>query len=590
MSFFCFPFVKLAFALIFGQCLFDICPDGCRFLLPWLVPLLLLGLLVLRLCLRSRAWYWQKWASVCLFVFVALLQMWRLALAPSSKDVFGENEHSFAVTLLAKPVEKPNSWQCQVRMLVERGRLYPWQEPPKLQLYLPKDSLSETLRTGDVLHLRCRLESLDEPLLVVSLPDSLSRSFRRIPEAFDYNTSLRRQGFVATAYVPAGHWRKDPHLQLFPFRRQMERLRERLVARYEKAGISGPQLALISALTLGQKNLMDDTQRESYAAAGVSHILAVSGMHVGIICQLLSSLLFWMRGHRVLFVVKYLILTVLLWVYACLTGFSASVLRAVIMFTVSALGICLQRRAYAWNSLGFAASIMLLFNPDYLYQLGFQLSFIAVVAILSLHPYFQKQFSLPENSGLQNMMTSSTPYNQGNESVAGSIPLRSGASQRNHPFHVSSFLRRLFQKTGSYGKDLFCLSLAAQIGTAPLSVYCFHEFPNYFWLSNLFLVPLSLLLTYLGVALLMLADLMPFGVALSALLNAALDAFMGIAAWISSLPWAQAKGLYPSFLEMVILYVSLFLFIRLSQSKWLHYQIDNIFRQIRNSAWHLNRS
>ncbi|MBO5663680.1 MAG: ComEC/Rec2 family competence protein [Bacteroidales bacterium] len=445
----------------------------------------------------------------------------------------------------------------------------------KWQLYLAKDSASAALCTGDVLYFRCCLEGLAEPALMDAYPDSLRAAAQRRPQAFDYHRFLRRKGFVATAYVPAGQWGKDENRRYLLLRRQAEQLRHRCVQRYENAGIEGEALALIAALTLGEKSQFEDQARNRYSSIGVSHILAVSGMHVGIICQLISLFIGGLpRSNRWLLRLRQSLLVVLLWAYALLTGMSASVLRAVLMYTVAALAICLQRKAYTWNSLAFAACVMLLWQPAYFYNLGFQLSFVAVASILLWQPYFQQAFALSADSPLQSMMTASSVMMNAQE----------------HSKALHSLWRRLlhfFRKLFDYFKELFCLSLAAQIGTAPLSAYYFHQFSNVFWLSNLLLVPLALPLTYLGIALLCLSDLPLLGPLLSSLLEMALRLFIRISESLSSLPLSSTQHLYPSLAETSLLYILLFsLFYLLRSNKW-HYYVDQIFRARRKVIWKL---
>ena len=345
--------------------------------------------------------------------------------------------------------------------------------------------------------------------------------------------------------------------------------------RYENAGIEGEALALIAALTLGEKSQFEDQARNRYSSIGVSHILAVSGMHVGIVCQLIGLFIGGLpRSNRWLLWLRQCLLIAMLWAYALLTGMSASVLRAVVMYTVAALAVCLQRKAYTWNSLAFAACAMLLWQSAYFYDLGFQLSFVAVASILLWQPYFQQAFALSADSPLQSMMTAS--------SVMMNVKGRSKTLQSLLPR-----LARFFRKVFDYFKELFCLSLAAQIGTAPLSAYYFHQFSNVFWLSNLLMVPLALPLTYLGIALLCLSDLPLLGPLLSSLLEVALRLFIRISEAISALPLSSTQHLYPSLAEITLLYVLLFsLFFVLRSNKW-HYYVDQIFRARRKVIWKL---
>lgn len=569
-----YPFVKLAFALITGRLLMCVFAELAA--LYWLVAALslLLLLMLLRVCLRKHLWQWRR-LSLCLLLGSMALLYAAYVVHLESLPSLSDEVSSYCALLLSPPIEKPKSYQCELREIRQTAGFASLRPKSKWQLYLAKDSASAALRTGDVLYFRCRLEGIAEPALMDAYPDSLRAAAQRRPQAFDYHRFLRRKGFVATAYVPAGQWCKDENRHCFPLRRQAEQLRHRCVQRYENAGIKGESLALIAALTLGEKSQFEDQARNRYSSIGVSHILAVSGMHVGIICQLIGLFIGGIpRSNRWLLWLRQCLLIVLLWAYASLTGMSASVLRAVLMYTVAALAICLQRKAYTWNSLAFAACAMLLWQPAYFYNLGFQLSFVAVASILLWQPYFQQAFALSADSPLQSMMTAS--------SVMMNVQVQSKA--------LHSLWRRLlhfFRKLFDYFKELFCLSLAAQIGTAPLSAYYFHQFSNVFWLSNLLLVPLALPLTYLGIALLCLSDLPLLGPLLSSLLEVALRLFIRISESLSALPLSSTQHLYPSLAETSLLYVLLFsLFFVLRSNKW-HYYVDQIFRARRKVIWKL---
>nr|MBQ5605560.1 ComEC/Rec2 family competence protein [Bacteroidales bacterium] len=574
MSILKYPFIKLALALMAGRLLLSVFTELA--VLYWLVAalFLLLLLLLFRVCLRKHLWLWRRFS---LWIFLASMALLYAAYVLHLEKLpsLSEQESSYCAVLLSPPVEKPKSYQCELQEMTKTSGFAILRPKSKWQLYIAKDSASAALRTGDVLYFRCRLEDLAEPALMDAYPDSLLAAAQRRPQAFDYHHFLRRKGFVATAYVPAGQWGKDENRRYLLLRRQAEQLRHRCVQRYENAGIEGEALALIAALTLGEKSQFEDQARNRYSSIGVSHILAVSGMHVGIICQLISLFIGGLpRSNRWLLWLRQCLLIAMLWAYALLTGMSASVLRAVLMYTVAALAICLQRKAYTWNSLAFAACVMLLWQPAYFYNLGFQLSFVAVASILLWQPYFQQAFALSADSPLQSMMTAS--------SVMMNVQVQSKAL---HSFvqRLARFLRKLFD----YFKELFCLSLAAQIGTAPLSVYYFHQFSNVFWLSNLLMVPLALPLTYLGIALLCLSDLPLIGPLLSTLLEAALRLFICVSKGLSALPFSSTQHLYPSSAEISLLYVLLFSLFFLLRSNKLHYFIDQFFRRRRKVIWKL---
>lgn len=457
----------------------------------------------------------------------------------------------FRVRLLEKPQEKTRSTQCRVEVVSADSA--DWHQR-RIQLSLPPDSTLLPLLPGQELLVRCRPTPI-----------------RNFSADFDYETYMKRKGYCARAFVSEGDWKllapvRGNFFTTGQLRVASERARLHLLDIYRQGGIDGAQLALVAALTLGKKDLMDEETRAKFATAGVAHILAVSGMHVGIICGLLSFLMRWLlaflpvRRRRV---PTQLVLVLLLWGYAFLTGLSASVIRAVLMYSVAALGICLQRRSPSWNTLGFAAFVMLLARPLYLFDLGFQLSFIAVASILWLLPIFQRYFRLDFDPNL-----------------AACFGYAKGVK--------------------NYFLQLLALSLAAQIGTAPISIYHFHQFANYFFLSNLLLVPLSAVITYAALGFLLshaISSIFPsilptvFKYAIPeasktagidsqvlAFLGKALDCLLKLfcrtADWIDTMPGALSQGLWPTKAEVMIAYTLLLLAISISQNKVYLYTLN----------------
>lgn len=200
------------------------------------------------------------------------------------------------------------------------------------------------------------------------------------------------------------------------------------------------EIAIVQALILGQKKDINKQLYSDYAAAGAIHILAVSGLHVGIIYFILIALL---RPLKYLFkyeLVISIIIVISLWGFAFLTGLSPSVIRAVTMFSFFAFAKAINRETNTINTLFLSYFTLLIINPLWLFHIGFQLSYLAVLSILWLYPLFNKVYC-PKNY----------------------------------------FARKIW--------DIFTLTLAAQIGIFPLSIYYFHQFPGLFFMTNLIILP-----------------------------------------------------------------------------------------------------
>lgn len=267
----------------------------------------------------------------------------------------------------------------------------------------------------------------------------------RNPGAFDYQFYLftrriRYQVFVQELLpLPVGRPSVSVSRTIYQWR---QRLSKRLVQDTHSPAVAAVSLALV----LGQKDQLDDKMRETYARAGAMHVLAVSGLHVGIVAVFVQGLL---RGilpaGRFRRRISILGGIVAVWLFALLTGAAPSVLRAAIMFSLFMVGQLYRTRAGVWNSILAAAFLMLCVNPLFIFQLSFQLSFSAVAGILFFYPLFYRMLYPPG---------------------------------------------RFF----TYIWQLLCVGLAAQLATAPLTVYHFGQFPLLFWLSGWIVIPLATLI------------------------------------------------------------------------------------------------
>ena len=222
------------------------------------------------------------------------------------------------------------------------------------------------------------------------------------------------------------------------------------------AGLSREALPVFAALLLGQQTDIGKEMLKDYQLAGAVHILSVSGLHVGFIVMFLTALLKPLPNHRWGRALRLLIILVSLWSFAILAGLSPSVVRSATMFSFLAWGAQLRRPANAFHTLAVSAMVLLLIHPAYLFDVGFQLSYAAVAFILWLQPI------------LNNLWQPKT-------------------------------------KIAGYARDICTVSVAAQIGTLPLSLYYFHQFPGLFMITNLLIIPLVGVIMGAGLLLLMLS-------------------------------------------------------------------------------------
>lgn len=449
-----------------------------------LASLVALFLLPLALGLGlNRISYGKRWLfGVGVSAFMFLLGWFLTARAWKEVVVDWSSERlMYRAVVQEFPVEKPQTYRLRTEV---SGK--------SVFLYLPKDSLSASLGIGDELWLYARIE-----------PPQNRDGF----SAFDYARYLYREGISGTAYVPAYAWRRIGVSPQLNWKQKALACREWVIDKYKEWGIGEEQLPVLSALTLGCKDYLDAETREAYSKAGISHVLALSGMHIGIVWLLLDGVarillvarLRWLRG---------LFVTIVLWAFAFVVGLEPSVVRAVIMCMLMELGRLSGTKALSLNTLSIAAFFMLLYRPFYLFDVGFQLSFVAVASILFLYPL-----------------------------IFGCLSVRN--------------------RVGRWLWGVTSVSVSAQLGTAPLVMYYFSNFSVYFLLANL-LVAVLLPLIIFGSALLLLAAPLPeIQTVVSKVLDGLVAGMSGIASWVSDLPGASFSLSSLQVVELVLYYVVL---------------------------------
>lgn len=381
----------------------------------------------------------------------------------------------YEVELTSSPITKERSVMCHAQTHSRTDSTGTHAVGKNVILYIAKDSSAAALRRGTRLLVS---SSIAEPQTTGN------------PEEFDYGLYLRRQGIGGSGYVAADSWQVIGEKRGFSLLDFADDCRAYLLGIYRRMGLSGDEFGMLAALTLGYKDALTPELRESFSTTGAMHVLAVSGLHVGIIYAVFGWILSLLlrhtkRSERL----KSALIIIFLWFYAFVTGLSPSVLRSTIMFSFMALAGIIGRKSQTYNTIFLSAFLLLLYKPTLLFDVGFELSYSAVVAIV----YFQ-----PKIVGL---------------------------------LHVRNrFLR--------WAWELTAVSLAAQIGTAPFSVYYFHQFPNYFLLSNFVVIPAATLILYGAVTLFATAWIPFVGAAVAWLLNWILKSMYFLITCIENLPHA----------------------------------------------------
>ncbi len=334
------------------------------------------------------------------------------------------------------------------------------------------------------------------------------------PHGFDYGRYMSFKGIYYQVFIDDEGWKKigscgNPMIHLA--------WKSRITTEntLKKFGIHGNELAVAIALLIGGTELLDDEIKRNFSYAGVMHVLCVSGMHVGVVFVMLNIIFFQIGRVKHGRLMKSLLILLGIWSYALITGLSASVLRASFMFSLVLVGKNFRRQIEIYNTLAASALILLVINPLLVMQAGFQLSYLAVLGIVA----FQKKF-----------------------------------------YRLWTTSWWLTDKTWS----LIAVSVAAQMGTFPLSVGLFGFIPTWFLAANLIVIPLSAIIIYLGVALLILSSLPLIPDFLAASLNFCLRLMNSSVAWIQSWPASIIRPVYMTRLEELCCYLiilGIFLFI-----------------------------
>ena len=348
----------------------------------------------------------------------------------------------------------------------------------------------QSFQTPVCLYIRTKkLPKLDDILYVKSQVIPIENKGN--PGEFDLKTYWKTKGIQGMFFIEDQDFkviRNEPASWLTQSVRRANLLCMNILSRHLK----GTELGIAQALILGDKSLLNNEIRSAFSATGAMHILAVSGLHIGLILQLLIFIIQftanWMSRSKAIFVI-----VLILWFYALMTGFSPSVIRAVFMFSVLTLTQWTGQQISSINSLFFTAFIIVLLKPMYFFDIGFQLSYLAMLGIFLFYPVIGRSW---------------TPQNK--------------------------ILHYLWEGTA--------IGFAAQVVTTPLTLYYFHQFPNYFAIANLGLMGLSSVVLAVGIFILGLHFVPLLGKLSGIILFLSLWLMFAFIQWIESWPGALVYG------------------------------------------------
>lgn len=407
------------------------------------------------------------------------------------------------------PVEKNRTYKAEVKVLelIRNGKQQSCRG--RLLVYITKDSAPVQLHYGDRLLLNASLQPIKNS---------------GNPGAFNYKRYSAFHGLHHTAFLQQENYRVTGTGQGNVFRGFIYRARDGILAILREHLQEGKdRLGIAEALLIGYTQDLDKDLVQAYSNTGVVHVIAISGMHLGLIYILLLGIFKRIPYLKRAKWIQLLLTLAVLWLFSLLTGASASVLRAAVMFSCIGTGKLLLRQANVYNSLAASAFILLCYDPFYLWDVGFQLSYLAVIGIL----LFQS-------------------------------PLY-------HLFYIKN-------KWVSKVWELMAVSLSAQVFTFPVCLYYFHQFPNFFLLSNLLVVPLSGLILYTEILLLLVAWIPVLAGRVGLLCSLLVDGMNRFVRWVNAFPFAVWDGIPATVLSTWLLYavmISVAVSVLQKKKKWV---------------------
>ncbi len=427
------PFVRILIPFVAGIITGSFVKES---ILLFVFLMMLVLLLAIRIVNHQPGYIRNLWSGALTGMFFFLTGISGL-LVRHRTEIRHDKPHYLA-TLLERPVAKAGSFRAEALLIHFGTDEAAGVGREKIIVGFEKDSMVAELVPGD------RILFKRSPFPIRNQGN---------PYEFDYKGYMRHHGIERQVFLKVNEWKRAGSDNKFRLRVMAEKTRDKLLELYNRSGLEGPEFEILSALTLGYRKSLDQDILDAFKGTGSMHVLAVSGLHVGIIFVVFRFVFGFLRRKKAGRAIYLLLAVTGLWMYAFLTGLSPSVMRSALMFSVVLAGESLKRRSNIYNTLAASAFIMLTINPDLLSDVGFQLSYAAVTGIV----YFQPR--------------------------------------------ISSLVRPS-SKIAGYFVDLLAVTISAQIATFPFTCFYFQQFPVYFWLANFFVVPGAFLFILMGVLIL----------------------------------------------------------------------------------------
>lgn len=520
------PFLRLLLPFIAGILIENRFPVQVVFL----IPVFCLSLVLLIICniISFSSFIGLGWVAG-LVIQIAFFSLARILvyvhqdtqIEQSSCFVKGQSNLLLA-RLLGDPVKKQNSYKCLalVRWLIKGQTCF--NENERIFLYFSKKPDGRQYSGGSLLIIRKELRPIEN---FTSFSD------------FDYIHYCHQRHIYGQVFLKENEYSLASPAKEKSLFSSLDLLRNKLLAIIKKFIPGKSENSLLEALMIGFTNDLDPGLLKSYADSGVIHIIAISGLHLALIYHILQLLMSTAVRKKNMKWLKFFIIITCLWGYSLLSGASPSVIRAAGMFSLVLFARTILRESFIYNTLAASAFLLLCFDPNWVWDTGFQLSYAAVLGLCL--------FSRP---------------------IRDLIPLK------------NKILASLW--------DAASVSIAAQVLTTPVCIYYFHRFPSYFLFANLLAVPLSSAVLAGGILLCICSFSQPLGQVLGWLLSLLINFLNEFIIYISNLPGAVVSQLTLTLPQLTLVYIVIFCFyqfLHLKQKLWLIAGLINIslFQMIR---------
>ena len=494
------PFIRIVIPIIIGIGI------NLFFPIPIITISVLLSISLLTLFIIWKVFHYQFYNNVFGVFFNASLLLSGIALHSSHNHLNYQTHYTktygeYLVVEINEPGQmRKNSIKCKANVLqvISQGKSIP--VDGNLMIYFEKDStILAQLKYGTRIIIKNTSQEIKGP---------------QNPYEFNYKRYLAFNQIYRQAYITKNNFALIDQLGgniLWKIAYQAQAFFNVSLLKYVQ-GVN--EIAISKALLYGYDDEIDPELVRAYSNTGTLHVLAVSGMHVGLIFWLINLVLKYFDKRQYQRVLKAIISLIIIWAYSLLCGLSPSILRASVMFSFVALGNIVKNKPNVNNTLAASAFVLLLFDSNMIANVGFQLSFLAVFGIVNIQKYFKQWFSF--NS-----------------------------------------------KIGNEVWNIISVSIAAQLATFPLGLFYFHQFPVYFIASNLLIIPLTTLVIFVAIAMIFMAGLAQLfsvftyaAMALGWAVKWLIYITNIIVLWLEKLPYSFISGIQINEIETILIFIA----------------------------------